>query len=71
MSHAAQSQKAASVYFTSKQILPVGFAKQYCINYTNQGNNVSPTLFIEYEGRENSFSTLDQNFSNFIINYES
>ena len=27
---AVQSQKAVSAYFTSKQILPFGFAEQYC-----------------------------------------
>ena len=41
---AVQSQKAVSAYFTSKQILPLGFAEQYsCCNST-----FMPRTFIRY-----------------------
>ena len=32
---AVQSQKAVSAYFTSSEILPFGFAKQYCCHPLN------------------------------------
>ena len=47
-----QSQKAVSAYFTSKQILPFGFAEQYSRDelwkgYYNMSHATKPSVYLD------------------------